>query len=231
MTRSKHPQFDLMLFDLDGTLMETTGELADAINDLLADEGLPPVLQAQIDAWVGHGTRALVATALGHAKGTEADQERQAPGFAARAQLFDQHYAARCGTRSRLYPHVGEVLLALQALGVCLVVLTNKDEAFARTLLRAHGVDAYFTAVIGGDSLPVRKPDPMGILRTMAEHGVAADRTLFVGDSSVDVATGRRAGVAVWAVPYGYNLGQPIESAQPDRVIPDFRALLPPATL
>ena len=83
-----------------------------------------------------------------------------------------------------------------------------------------------FDAVVSGDTFATKKPDPAGVLHCLAQFGVAAERALFVGDSSIDVATARNAGVPVWAVPYGYNMGQPIEACAPDRVIADFTALL-----
>jgi phosphoglycolate phosphatase len=227
LSKSRRPDFDLVLFDLDGTLMETSVELADAVNDTLREAGWPTVQQAQVDVWVGHGTRALLAQALAFVRDSTWQTERESPGFAALAQAFDVHYARRCGTNSRLYPHVAPVLQALTDLQVRLGVVTNKDARFAHALLQVHGVAACFDSVVGGDTLPVKKPDPAGIWHVMRHWKAAPDRTLFVGDSSVDVATARNAGVAVWVLPYGYNMGQPIEASQPDRVIGDFRALLP----
>lgn len=227
MTKSGHPAFDLMLFDLDGTLMETSGELAAAVNDTLREKGLAPVTQEQVDRWVGHGTRALLAQALAFARGSSLAAEREAPGFAALAETFDRHYERRCGTNSRLYPHVEEVLRGLSKMGVILAVITNKDAHFAHLLLQTHKVASCFGAVVGGDTLPVKKPDPAAVVQAMQRYGVSPERTLFVGDSAVDVATARNAGVPVWALPYGYNMGQAIEGSKPDRVIEDFRALLP----
>ncbi|MBA4264402.1 MAG: phosphoglycolate phosphatase, partial [Comamonadaceae bacterium] len=88
-----------------------------------------------------------------------------------------------------------------------------------------HKLTALFDRIISGDTLPLKKPDPMGVHDCLHHFRIRGERALFVGDSSIDIATARNAGVAVWAMPYGYNMGQPIESANPDRVIADFSAL------
>jgi phosphoglycolate phosphatase len=221
--------YDLILFDLDGTLIETSGEIADAVNDTLAALALPAVSQAQVDAWIGHGTRELLIQALAERRGLTADTVRQAPDFADTEALFGQHYQRRCGTRSQLYPHVRSTLQGLRDDGVRLAVVTNKEDRYTQTVLQAHALGDLFDRVISGDTLPVKKPNPLAIADCMLRYGVGAERTLFVGDSSIDVATARNAGVAVWALPYGYNMGQPIEASQPDRVIADFSALTPAA--
>ena len=118
-----------------------------------------------------------------------------------------------------------ETLQVLRASGVKLVVMTNKEGRYTQTVLDAHQLTPLFDQVISGDTLPVKKPDPAGIADCLRRFGVAPERALFVGDSSIDVATARNGGIAVWALPYGYNMGEPIESCHPDRVIPDFSAL------
>ncbi|GLS15910.1 MULTISPECIES: phosphoglycolate phosphatase [Hydrogenophaga] len=220
------PLYDLILFDLDGTLVETAPEIADAVNDALAHLGRSPVTQRQVDDWIGHGTRELLIQALAHTGQQPPDAVRHDPGFADAEAVFARCYEQRCGTRSRLYPRVRETLQALRAAGVRLAVVTNKEARYTRPVLAAHGLADSFDQVISGDTLPVKKPDPMAVDDCLRRFGVGRERTLFVGDSSIDVATARNAGVAVWALPYGYNMGQPIESCDPDRVIPDIAALL-----
>jgi phosphoglycolate phosphatase len=109
---------------------------------------------------------------------------------------------------------------------VKLAVVTNKEGRYTQTVLDAHGLMPLLDAVVSGDTLPTKKPDPAGIRWCLEKFGVAPASALFVGDSSIDVATARNAGVAVWALPYGYNMGQAIEACQPDRVIADCSALL-----
>lgn len=227
-TRAALP-FDLILFDLDGTLIETGPEIADAVNDTLRELQLAPVEEAQVTRWIGHGTRELLIQALAHRRGVSAEAVRQSPDFAHIETRFGVHYGQRCGTRSRLYPHVRESLAALRAAGVRLAVVTNKEGAYTARVLAAHGLDDAFDRVISGDTLPVKKPNPLAVHDCQLRFAVAAARTLFVGDSAIDVATARAAGVPVWCVPYGYNAGHPVADSQPDRIIADFGALHPDA--
>jgi phosphoglycolate phosphatase len=220
--------YDLILFDLDGTLIETAPEIADAVNDTLAECGRPGVSQQQVNDWIGHGTRELLIQALAFTDELSADEVRKSNSFSAIEAVFTRHYQSRCGTRSHLYPFVREALQALRAAGVKLVVMTNKEGRYTHTVLDAHQMTPLFDWVISGDTFPVKKPNPMGIAECLKKFAVSRKRTLFVGDSSIDVATARAGGIAVWAMPYGYNMGEPIEACQPDRVIPDFSALTTP---
>jgi phosphoglycolate phosphatase len=217
--------FDLILFDLDGTLIETAPEIADAVNHTLVALGHAPVALADVQRWIGHGTRELLIQALAQVLGSTGQQVREADTFPATEAEFTRHYQRCCGTRSHLYPQVRESLLALRAAGVKLVVMTNKEGRYTRSVLDAHALAPLFDRVISGDTLPVKKPDPTGVFECLQGFGVEGARALFVGDSSIDVATARNAGIAVWAVPYGYNMGEPIEACGPDRVIADFSAL------
>lgn len=217
--------FDLVMFDLDGTLIETAPEIADATNDTLTQFGLAQVTQQQVNDWIGHGTQTLLVQALAASRQTSQEAVRQADDFAAISAAFVVHYGQRCGSRSHLYPQVREVLHTLKAQGVKLAVVTNKEDRYTQVVLDAHRLAPLFDRVISGDTLPTKKPDPSGIAACLTQFGVSKERALFVGDSSIDVATARNAGVAVWALPYGYNMGQPIEACQPDRVIADFSAL------
>ncbi|MDP2742783.1 MAG: phosphoglycolate phosphatase [Hydrogenophaga sp.] len=218
-------RFDLIIFDLDGTLIETAPEIADAVNDTLEAFDRPPVSQQQVNDWIGHGTRELLISALALADKTTTDLVRSSSSFPRIEAAFTVHYQKRCGTRSHLYPHVRETLQALRAAGVKLAVVTNKERRYTRAVLEAHKLTALFDRIISGDTLPLKKPDPMGVHDCLHHFRIRGERALFVGDSSIDIATARNAGVAVWAMPYGYNMGQPIESANPDRVIADFSAL------
>ncbi len=104
--------------------------------------------------------------------------------------------------------------------------MTNKESRYTDRVLAAHGLTELFDIVVSGDSFPVKKPDPTSILDCLEQWQVSADDALFVGDSSIDAATARNAGIDVWLLPYGYNMGEPIESANPDRVIQDFSELV-----
>ena len=216
----------LVMFDLDGTLIDTAPEIADAVNDTLAQCGLPLVSQQQVRDWIGHGTRTLLIAALASVQGRTVQEIDTDPDLPRIAGIFDGHYQQRCGSSSQPYPHVVEVLDSLRAHGVHLAVVTNKEGRYTDTVLRAHQFDKRFDLVISGDTLASKKPDPAGIAHCLAHCAVTAAQALFVGDSSIDAATARNAGVPVWLLPYGYNMGQPIAACQPDRVIPDMRAVL-----
>ncbi len=217
--------YELILFDLDGTLVETAPEICDAVNDTLREARLPQVGQDQVEGWIGHGTHELLVQALAQVRGGSQEAIRHDPGLPVIAARFMLHYAQRCGTRSQLYPHVLSVLQALRSRGVRLAVVTNKETPYTERVLAAHALTPLFDRVVCGDTLPTKKPDPAGILSCLSRFGVAPERALFVGDSSIDVASARNAGMAVWVLPYGYNMGQPIAACAPDRVIADFRAL------
>ena len=221
-----NPMFDLIMFDLDGTLIETAPEICDAVNDTLRHFDLKAVTQQQVNDWIGHGTRELLIQALAVSRSTDVASVRASDSLGLITAEFDQHYQRRCGTRSHLYPQVRETLIALRQRGVKLAVVTNKEGRYTATVLGAHQLAPLLDSVVSGDTLATKKPDPAGIQSCLSRFGVSRDRALFVGDSSIDVATARNAGVAVWALPYGYNMGQPIEACAPDRVIADCSALL-----
>ena len=226
MTHTSPTAFDLVMFDLDGTLIETAPEICDAVNDTLKHFGLPEVTQDQVDRWIGYGTRELLIQALAFVRKLSVDAVRAFDTLPLIAAEFDRHYQRRCGTRSQLYPQVREALQQLRQQGVRLAVVTNKEGRYTQTVLAAHDLVPLFDRVVSGDSLPTKKPDPAGIHSCLTQFEVRPERALFVGDSSIDVATARNAGVPVWALPYGYNMGQPIEACAPDRVIADFSMLL-----
>ncbi len=218
--------FDLIMFDLDGTLVETAPEICDATNDTLRYFALPEVTQQQVNDWIGHGTRELLIQALAFSGKVPDTTVRSSDSLALRVSRFDKHYQQRCGTRSQLYPQVRETLTTLRAQGVKLAVVTNKEGRYTTTVLNAHSLTPLLDAVVSGDSFPAKKPDPTGVQSCLSRFGVPPERALFVGDSSIDVATARNAGVRVWMLPYGYNMGQPIQACAPDRVIADCSMLL-----
>lgn len=218
--------FDLVMFDLDGTLVETAPEILDAVNDALGRFGLPEVSQQQVDDWIGHGTLALLVKALAQITGFAPEVVKNSALLAQIVPVYNMAYNARCGTRSHLYPQVRETLTVLRQQGARLAVVTNKEGRYTQVVLAAHQLGGLFDAVISGDTLVTKKPDPAGVSHCLAQFGVTPDRALFVGDSSIDVATARAAGVPVWMLPYGYNMGQPVEACAPDRIIPDISVLL-----
>src|SRR5574343_342313 len=186
--------FDGVMFDLDGTLVQTDQEIADAVNDTLASQNLPGVAQVQVARWIGQGTRELLVQALASARQETVAAVRARADLPARVAEFDQHYARRCGTNSQLYPQVREVFVAVQAQGVRLALVTNKEARFTHRVLQAHGLTDHFEHVISGDTLPTKKPDPAGIALCLAAWQLPSHFVLFVGERSIDVATAPRLG-------------------------------------
>jgi len=220
------PRYQAILFDLDGTLAETAPEIADALNDTLSALGLPSVAPDLAARWIGHGTRELLVQGLAHARHTSLDAVRADPTLPEVFAVFDGHYERRTGTRSHLYPGVLETLGALRAQRCHLAVVTNKEGRHTDTVLRALGLSNAFDMVISGDTLPTKKPNPSGVQHCLQRWGFAPDQALFVGDSSIDAQTARNAGVAVFLMTYGYNMGADVRDSQPDRVLDHFGQVL-----
>jgi phosphoglycolate phosphatase len=205
------------MYDLDGTLLDTAGEIAHAVNLTLKDFGRAPVSEDDVRRWIGHGTGWLMQTAWKAAAG-KADASWD--DVMAR---FHHHYDQTAGTTSTAFPYVLETLQKARDYGVRQAIVTNKERRFTERVLQKHGLQDAFDMVICGDSLSVKKPDPGVIEHCLATLGATAGEALFIGDSDIDVSTARAAGVTCWAVPYGYNKGRPIEESNPDRIVPDIR--------
>ena len=218
--------FEAYFFDLDGTLVETAPEIADAVNDTLRYFDWPVVTQQQVNDWIGHGTKELLIMALASVTQSSVEAVRVSDGLKQALPIFDRYYQERCGTRSHLYPHVKEVLTRLRQQGSKLAVVTNKEGRYTDIVLRVHELTDLFDIVISGDSFPVKKPNPTSVQNCLARWNVLPQQALFVGDSSIDAQTARNANVPVWLLPYGYNMGQTVQSCQPDRVIANFSELL-----
>jgi len=214
-----------IFFDLDGTLVETAPEIADAVNDTLRYFDWPAVYQSEVDRWIGHGTRELLIQALAKVNAQSVAEVRQGDLLREALPIFDRYYQQRCGTRSTLYPHVRDTLKRLRESGCRLAVVTNKESRYTDTVLRAHQLTGAFDLVVSGDTFSAKKPDPVGVLHGLRLWQVDKAHALFVGDSSIDAATARQAGIAVWLLPYGYNMGEPVTACRPDRVIANFSEL------
>lgn len=219
------PAWGLIGFDLDGTLVDTAPEIGDAVNDTLRRLALPAVPAGRVIGWIGHGTRELLLQALAHAGGESPEALRGSEAFTRATLQFDRDYLARCGTRSQPYAGARELLAALRAQGVRTCVVTNKETRFTARVLAAHGLDALLDRVVCGDTLPVKKPDPAGLQSCLQAFATPPERALLVGDSSIDAATARAAGLPVWLLSHGYNMGQPVAACRPDRVFDDFASL------
>jgi phosphoglycolate phosphatase len=205
------------MYDLDGTLLDTASEIAEATNLTLKEFNLETVSQNQVRDWIGHGTGWLMKRAWEEQKGSD-----KANWDAVMAR-FIHHYEATAGTTSVPFPFVLETLRKARDYGLKQAVVTNKETRFTNRILEKHGLTNLLDMVVCGDTLSVKKPNPAVIQHCLDTLGVAQGEALFVGDSSIDMATAKAAGVLCWAVPYGYNLGRPIEETMPDRIVPDIR--------
>ena len=219
MTASR--RYALVSFDLDGTLVDTAAEIAEAANRTLDELGLRRESEAAIARLIGAGTRELMLALLravpgGAEIGADAARRDEALG------RFALHYDATAGSRCVAYPSARVALDRLRRGGVRLACVTNKEERFSGRVLAACGCGDAFDLVIGGDTLPVKKPDAGVLEHAMRALGVEPDATAHVGDSRIDIEAARNAGVSAWAVPYGYNGGEPVAACHPDRMFRDL---------
>ena len=211
-------RYRAVLFDLDGTLLDTVPDLALSANRMLAELHRPGQTEALISTFVGRGINKLVERVLaGSIDGTVPSAQLQHG-----LEIFERCYAEESGRRSRPYPGVVEGLDQLVAAGMPMAVVTNKAARFTLELLERVGIGHYFKAVVSGDTLPVRKPDPQPVQYACKQLEVAPADALFIGDSRHDVEAGRGAGCAVWCVPYGYNEGVSTDRLNCDRMVPDI---------
>lgn len=204
--------YDAALVDLDGTLVDTVGDFEVALARMLADLGLPAVGRPFIERTVGRGSEHLIRETLAAVGGAPALYE---PAWA----HYQRHYEAINGHHSAVYPGVLEGLAQLRQAGLRLACLTNKPAAFARDLLQRKGLSSWFEHCFGGDSFERKKPDPLPLHKACEALGSVPGRTLMIGDSRNDVQAARGAGCPVVLVRYGYNHGEPAESAGADRVV------------
>jgi phosphoglycolate phosphatase len=216
--------YDIVSFDLDGTLVDTAAEIAEAANSALVEHGIARRDVAEVTRHIGHGTRELIEQLLAAVMA----ERLVLPGtvnVAALHESMSRHYALVSGTLAEPYPGCREALQRLAGAGIRLACVTNKELRHARRVLEETDLQRYFAITIGGDSLPKKKPDASVLRHVLETLGGAAARAAHVGDSSTDVLAARNAGVAAWAVPYGYNGGQPITASFPERIFPGLSDL------
>ncbi|HMD73715.1 MAG TPA: phosphoglycolate phosphatase [Steroidobacteraceae bacterium] len=215
---SKFPlRISAILIDLDGTLLDTAPELAEAANRMLRDMGRPAVSQALLMSYIGNGIAWLVKRALTgdmHAEPDTALYNQALP-------IFEAHYTELL-LQSKPFDGVVQGLDAMQAAGFRLGCITNKVARYTEPLLKGIGLAHYFEIVLSGDSLPEKKPHPMPVLHAATFFGVPVGQVLLIGDSLSDALAARAAGCPVFCVPYGYNHGEPAESLDIDAVIPNL---------
>lgn len=223
-------RFDAAIIDLDGTLVNTLGDFAEALNRMLRDLALPPIEARHIERMVGKGSEHLLRSVINHVLApegsTQAAMKTEAL-YPAAWDSYQRHYLDINGQHAAVYGGVEEGLRALCGAGLRLACLTNKPTDFAVPLLRAKGLDGWFDHVFGGDAFARKKPDPLPLLKTCEALGTAPARTLMVGDSSNDAQAARAAGCPVVLVTYGYNHGQDVRAVDADGWVDSLAWLLP----
>lgn len=203
------------IIDLDGTMVDTADDFAAALNGVLRGLNLPLITRDEVMLYIGKGTERLIRDVLASRLTPEQAETHYESAYAD----YFHHYAAINGQFSHLYPDVEAGLQALRALDLRVACVTNKPERFARDLLTHYGLTPYFDAIIGGDTVARKKPDPMPMLHACTLLKVTPQQTVAIGDSGNDVAAARAAEMASLTVPYGYNHGEPVQNLPTDAIV------------
>jgi phosphoglycolate phosphatase len=223
-------QVKLVMFDLDGTLLDTAPQIAEAANRMLVALGKPMLPQAQISSFIGEGVHKLIKRCLTG----DMEQEPELVLFDKAQPLYHDFYVAHAND-SQPFAGVVPALQQLKKQGYLLACVTNKPEAFTLPLLKKAGLAGFFEMVVSGDSLPKKKPDPMQLLHICQKLAVLPAEAMLVGDSETDIQAAHAAGCFVVTVPYGYNQGRAIDVATVDATVQQLtelvRLLEPPALL
>lgn len=210
-----------VVFDLDGTLVDTAPDLVGATNHALADVGLPAVPSSMLRPWISFGARRMIVEALAHSNVPLSDREVDRL-----LGLFLGYYEENIARESRPFPGAVAAVSALRDEGATLAICTNKRESLTLSLLRALDLHRLFDGIAGRDTFPVSKPHPDHLLGAIRLAGGDPNQALMVGDSDVDIRTAQAARVPVVAVSFGYTEA-PVAQFNPDRVIDHYDALIP----
>jgi phosphoglycolate phosphatase len=209
----------IIVFDLDGTLIDTAPDLLDSLNHCLGAGGIMHADAVGFRQYVGHGGRVMIERAY------EAQQRALVGAERDRLlALFLEHYGANIPGKSRPYPGVLAALDRFERVGFKLAVCTNKTEAFSRKLIGALGMTHHFSAICGADTFAFRKPDPRHLLETIAKAGGDVHRAVMIGDSRTDIDTAKAAGIPVVAVDFGYT-DRHVREFEPSVIISHFDEL------
>jgi phosphoglycolate phosphatase len=215
----------LLIFDFDGTLIDSVPDLADATNAMLTTLGRDTYPIETIRNWIGNGSRMLVERALvgdiivpeGALTQAEANHAEQ---------IFFEAYKNLSGSKTVAYPNVDEGLKTLHAAGYTLALVTNKPIRFVPKILESFGWQDLFSEVMGGDSLPVKKPDPAPLLHVCDALDVSVAQSVMIGDSRNDMLAGQNANMDTLGLSYGYNYGQDIRELNPTEAFDNFADLV-----
>ncbi len=212
---------EMILIDVDGTLVDSVPDLAYCVDEMMKQLGLPERGEDAVRHWVGNGVERLVKRALLNQLDGEPDQDL----YEKALPVFRALYAQNTSKRSHLYDGVKEGLKYMKNQGYRLGCVTNKAGEFTLPILRDLGVEDYFEVIICGDDTPRKKPDPLPLLTAAERMLVKPENALMLGDSQSDVKAARAAGFQVVCMSYGYNHGEDIRSFGPDAVIDSFTEL------
>ncbi|MCF6441880.1 phosphoglycolate phosphatase [Pseudoalteromonas luteoviolacea] len=215
---------NVLLFDLDGTLIDSVPDLALSINQMLHELDMKPYPTDTIRSWVGNGAAVLTKRALSGHIDINPDLD---PAYVEKAlSIFLAYYEQNVCVDTTLYPNVKSTLENLHRDGYRLVIVTNKPEQFVRPILKHLGLDNLFEMVVGGDSLPKRKPDPMQLTYVCETLGVKASSCLMIGDSKNDIFAATAAKMQSIGLTYGYNHGEDINSHGASLVLDNFADII-----
>jgi phosphoglycolate phosphatase len=209
--------YGLVIFDLDGTLVDSKLDLVHSVNAARGLMNLPPISEQLVSSYVGNGAPVLMQRALGP-QASEADVARG-------LEFFMTYYRAHMLDNTRMYPGVKDALDRLREAGAKMAVLTNKPVRLSRLIVEGLGLKQHFFQVYGGNSFEQKKPDPIGIETLLVESGLTRERTIMVGDSGVDIQTARSAKVLACGVSYGFQPESFVEYP-PDFVVDDLSELV-----
>jgi len=210
-------RYDLLVFDLDGTLLDSFRDIHETVNELLFRYHLGPLDASAVKTAVGKGVRHLLSLVFTAAGGSVTNIE-------AMMAEYSRLYETRCLNNTRPFSGVLESLKRLE--GMTLAVLSNKPERATRFMLSSLGMDSYFSVIAGGDSFGQMKPSAEPLLRILELTGAAASRSLMVGDTSYDIETGRNAGVATCAVSFGFQAANILKALNPDYLVNAFEEIV-----
>ena len=211
----------LIIYDLDGTLIDSSKDISDSINWTLEQLGFSPLPEPLIRGHVGSGVVRLIENVLNEVSPGYLSQD----GIVDKAlELYRSRYSEHLLDATRLYPHVPDVLDFFKARKQA--VLTNKTEEFSRRILEGLGVDQYFFDVIGGDRSVAKKPSPDSVLKLIKSAGVNRTETVLIGDSTIDIKTAKNAQIRSVAVTHGFNSRHDIEAGKPDYIVDQLNELM-----
>lgn len=214
----------LIIFDLDGTLIDSSDDLATAINYMLSSLGRANFSLDTIHHWVGNGAQTLVKRALSGK--SEIDPTLDEVLFEKALKIFLEFYSTNLAVKTITYPHVHTTLDRLKNNGLTLAIVTNKPFDFVEPILSALALENYFELILGGDSLSKKKPDPEPLLYVCNKLNISTKQTVMVGDSKNDIISAKSANIDSIALTYGYNYGECISIYKPNAIFDNFSDIL-----